>query len=120
MRPQFCWTFPPHIGPKPSAMIKSGWIISGTKGSLQRLVFDANTIHGEGHLLKDLVFMQKPDPADDMGGMIKDYMKNPPEAVSRFLKARNVVHMPDATDPSIVDDALRKRKRIRVMQLPGT
>ena len=64
--------------------------------------------------------MQKPDPADDMGGITKDYMKNPPEAVSRFLKARNVVHMPDATDPSIVEHALRKRKTIRVLQLPGT
>ncbi len=64
--------------------------------------------------------MLKPDPADDMGGITKDYMKNPPEAVSRFLKARNVVHMPDATDPSIVEHALRKRKTIRVLQLPGT
>ena len=47
-------------------------------------------------------------------------MKNPPEAVSRFLSARNVVHMPDATDPSIVEHALRKRKTIRVLQIPGT
>ena len=55
-----------------------------------------------------------------MGGITKDYFKSPPEAVSRFLNAGSSVHLPDATDPSIVEHALRKRRTVRVLQLPGT
>ncbi len=77
-------------------------------------------MHDEGKLVNDLVFRLRPDPADDMGGHTKHYFKSPPEAVSRFLNARNSVHLPDATDPSIVGHALRKRGTIRVLQLPGT
>ncbi len=87
---------------------------------MQRFFFDAKQNHDEGNLVKDLVFMLKPDPADDMGGITKDYFKSPPEAVSRFLNARNSVHLPDATDPSIIEHALRQRRTIRVLQLPGT
>ena len=97
MRPQFCWTFPLHIARKPSEIMKSGWAITGTKGSMQRFFFDSTQLHGEGNLVNNLVFRLKPDPAGDMGGITKDYFKSPPEAVSRFLNARNSVHLPYAT-----------------------
>ena len=72
MRPQFCWTFPPHIGPKPSEIMAQNWARTGTKGCMQRFFFESTTVHGEGKLVNHLVFRMKPDPADDMGGITKD------------------------------------------------
>ncbi len=54
-----------------------------------------------------------------MGGMVKDYLINPDEATQLFLNARNAVHMPDATHPSVVAHAQRERRKIRVTQLLG-
>jgi hypothetical protein len=120
LRPQFVWTIPPHIGPKPSAILKGGWTISGTQGSLTRFVYDASTHHQEGDLLKKLEYRPKRDPADDVGGEVKNYFTNPPPAVAKFLNAKNAVHLPDATEADIVQKERRSRKRVRIMQLSGT
>jgi hypothetical protein len=120
LRPQFVWTIPPHIGPKPSAILKGGWTISGTQGSLTRFVYDASMHHQEGELLKKLEYCPKMDPPDDAGGVVKNYFTNPPPAVAKFLNAKNAVHLPDATEADIVQKERSTRRRVRVMQLPGT
>jgi hypothetical protein len=119
MRPQFCWTFPAHNGPRISEMLVHGWVVSGTKGSLSRLFYEASVLHGEQDLMCKLAVLAKPDPADDMGGQIKHY-KNPPKEVKRFLDAKQAIHLPDIEDRNVVTQAQRKRKKIKVMNLPGT
>ena len=73
MRPRFCWTIPPHSGPKISEIMVHGWYVSGTKGSLTRLVYEASVLHTEGHLIHHLVFLAKPAPADALAGQIKPH-----------------------------------------------
>ena len=54
-----------------------------------KIFCDSTQVHDEGHIVNNQVFRLKPDPADVMGGITKDYFKSPPEAVSRFLHCVN-------------------------------
>ena len=58
--------------------MEHNWVVIGTKGSLSRIFYEASVVHQEGHLISHLVVIAKPDPADDMGGQIKQNVKNPP------------------------------------------
>jgi hypothetical protein len=119
MRPQFAWTFPPHRISAPSTILEAKWILSGTKSILARFVHDAVVLHQEGSVLPHLVFLPKPDPHDDMGGLTKELI-NPSKAMKLFLDAKNAVHMADATLSATVEHAQEKRQKFRVTQLPGT